>query len=266
MHPSSEEGDVLAREWRRVMRLRLMSLAAIAVVAAALVQADIFAAERYRDFLPAMATILSEAVPPDWSRWPVWLRATMETVTMAIAGTAIGATLAFAVALVASPLLGFPKPVRLLCRGIFAIFRSLPELVLGTILVAAVGFGALPGTWALALHSFGMLGRFYLSIFNTADPAPVAAVTSQGASPLVVVRYAMLPQVWYQLADVTIYRFEHNIRASAIIGMVGAGGLGLELVSAMRLFEYREMSALLILTLGLVLAVDTAGQFVRGRF
>ncbi|HTV70856.1 MAG TPA: phosphonate ABC transporter, permease protein PhnE [Rhizobiaceae bacterium] len=266
MRLAQKEDEIIAAEGRRTWRLRMRAFAATVVIVTAIAYAGVLDVDRYRDFLPAMGTIIAEAVPPDWSRWPVWLRAVLETVTMAVAGTAIGAVLAFALTLVALPMCGAPKPVRFACRALFAVFRSLPELVLGTVLVAAVGFGALPGTWALALHSFGMLGRFYLTILKTADPAPVSAILSQGASPLLAVRFALLPQVWYQLADVTIYRFEHNVRASTIIGMVGAGGLGLELISAMRLFEYREMSALLLITLGLVLAVDAVGQMLRGRF
>ena len=100
-----------------------------------------------------------------------------------------------------------------------AAFRSVPEIILGIIFVAAVGFGALPGVLALALHSTGMVAKFYAEAIEHVDAKPLEAATAAGASRLQVITHAVLPQ----LADITIYRWEYHFRASAVLGIVGAG-------------------------------------------
>ncbi|KAB2850994.1 MAG: ABC transporter permease subunit, partial [Sphingopyxis terrae] len=132
--------------------------------------------------------------------------------------------------------------------------------------VAAVGFGPLPGVLALGVHSTGMLGKLFFEAIEHVDPAPGAALRAHGASRIGVFRFAILPQALPRLADAVVYRFEHNLRAATTLGLVGAGGLGLEIVTAFHLFEYREASALIIVLLGLVTAVNFLGAAVRRRF
>ena len=132
--------------------------------------------------------------------------------------------------------------------------------------MAAVGFGALPGVLALGFHSVGMIGKFFAEIIEHADNGPIEAVKSSGANPLQVIVHGILPQVLPQMADVTLYRWEYNFRASTVMGMVGAGGIGFELMSSLRLMQYQEVSAILIVILVMVTAVDEAGSILRRRF
>jgi phosphonate transport system permease protein len=132
--------------------------------------------------------------------------------------------------------------------------------------VAAVGFGALPGVLALGLHSAGMVGKFIAEAVEHADPAPVEAVRATGAGPLQVVLHGVLPQVLPRLADLTVYRWEYNFRASTVMGAVGAGGIGLQLIAALRVMQYRDVSAILLVILAAVTLVDALGSALRTRF
>ena len=140
---------------------------------------------------------------------------------------------------------------------------TLSRLVLTGIFVAAVGFGALPGVLALALHSTGMVAKFYAEAIEHVDPKPLEAAKAAGASRFQVITHAVLPQVLPQLADITIYRWEYHFRASAVMGIVGAGGIGFELMAALRLIKYDEVSAILLSILICVLVVDGIGSALR---
>ncbi len=127
---------------------------------------------------------------------------------------------------------------------------------MGIIFVAAVGFGALPGVLALGLHSVGMVSKFFAEAIEHVDEAPVEAARAAGATPMQVLLHAVLPQVTPQFADVAIYRWEYNFRASTVMGMVGAGGIGFELMGSLRIMQYQEVAAILLVILAMVTLVD----------
>jgi phosphonate transport system permease protein len=137
---------------------------------------------------------------------------------------------------------------------------------MGILFVAAVGFGALPGVLALGLHSVGMVGKFFSEAIEHVDEGPVEAVKSAGAGPMQVIFHGVLPQVLPQMADVSLYRWEYNFRASTVIGMVGAGGIGFELMSSLRIMQYQDVSAILLIILLMVTLVDGLGSSLRKRF
>jgi phosphonate transport system permease protein len=234
-----------------------------AVILISFAYAGFFAWERYRDALGVGGTLLTNSLPPDFSRWRSWLQPFGETVAMSIAGTVLGAGLAAPLALAASSSIAPARLVARPARVILNMMRSIPDIVLGVIFVAAVGFGPLPGVLALGFHSAGMLGKFYAEIIEHEDAAPADALRAHGASEAQVLRFATLPQIWPRILDVTLYRWEHNLRAATVMGLVGAGGIGLELISALRLFEYREALALILITLALVTVLDAAGAWLR---
>ena len=145
-----------------------------------------------------------------------------------------------------------------------AILRSVPEIILGVLFVAAVGFGALPGVLALALHSVGMVGKFYAEAIEHVDPKPLEAARAAGATKMQVIMHAVLPQVLPQTdRRRTIYRWEYHFRASAVLGIVGAGGIGFELMAALRLLNYDQVSAILLSILACVVIVNSIGAFLR---
>lgn len=238
-------------------------LALVCVVALAI--CGFFDAARFADGAPAIAQLAGEMVPPDFERWRHWLRPLLDTLAMSIAGTALTVVLSLPLALLAAPNTAPHPLVMRLTRTLLAACRSVPEIILGIIFVAAVGFGALPGVLALALHSAGMVGKFYAEAIEHVDPKPLEAAAAAGASRLQVVRYAVLPQVLPQLADITIYRWEYHFRASAVLGIVGAGGIGFELMAALRLIRYDQVAAILLTILACVVVVDGLGAALRRR-
>ena len=155
--------------------------------------------------------------------------------------------------------------VQQLARLLLSFLRSVPEIIMGILFVAAVGFGALPGVLALGLHSVGMVGKFYAEAIEHSDPRPAEAARAAGAGPLQIIQRAILPQVLPQLADITLYRWEYHFRASAVLGIVGAGGIGFELIAALRLMAYDQVSAILLAILACVVAVDATGAALRRR-
>jgi phosphonate transport system permease protein len=258
---------ILAEERRGALRhAGLVGLVLLACVAA-LAQTGFFDAARFADGLPALAQLADEMVPPDFSRWRAWLGPLADTLAMSVAGTALAVALSLPLALLAAPNTAPHAAVAVAAaaRVLLAFLRSVPEIIMGILFVAAVGFGALPGVLALGLHSVGMVGKFYAEAIEHADPRPVEAARAAGATGPQVVTHAVLPQVLPQLADITIYRWEYHFRASAVLGIVGAGGIGFELIAALRLLDYAQVSAILLAILGCVIVVDGIGAFLRRR-
>jgi len=210
-----------------------------------------------------MAQLFSEMVPPDFSRWRVWLKPLLDTLAMSIAGTALAVLISLPLALLAAPNVSPHPVVQHVTRTLLAFMRSVPEIIMGILFVAAVGFGALPGVLALALHSVGMVGKFYAEAIEHVDAKPLEAARAAGATRFQVITHAVLPQVMPQLSDITIYRWEYHFRASAVLGIVGAGGIGFELIAALRLMSYDQVSAILLAILACVLVVDGIGARLR---
>jgi phosphonate transport system permease protein len=254
------------RRARRALRLGGAAAALGGALIAAFVYADVFSPRRYADALPTLLQLAADSLPPDFGRWRAWGTPLAETLAMSVAGTTLGAMLAAPLALLAArnvcPHAALGAGVRLLMN----LTRSIPCLIWAVMFVAAVGFGPLPGVLALGVHSSGMLGKLFAEAFEHADPAPGAALEAQGLSRLAVARFAILPQALPRLVDALLYRFEHDLRSATTLGLVGAGGLGLEIVTAFHLFEYREASALIVVMLGLVVVVNAAGGELRRCF
>jgi phosphonate transport system permease protein len=256
---------IVALDHQRRLR-RLAGVAAVLLVCAlALHVTGFFDAQRFMEGAPAIRQLASEMVPPNFARWEHWVIPLRDTLAMSIAGTALTIVASLPLALMAAPNTTPNAVVGRLARTVLAAFRSVPEIILGILFVAAVGFGALPGVLALALHSTGMVAKFYAEAIEHVDPKPLEAATAAGASRLQVITHAVLPQVLPQLADITIYRWEYHFRASAVMGIVGAGGIGFELMAALRLIKYDEVSAILLSILACVLVVDGIGSALRKR-
>jgi phosphonate transport system permease protein len=216
--------------------------------------------------VPAIVTLARESFPPDFSNASDWWKPLIDTLAMSIAGTAIAVMLSFPLAFLAARNTA-PHPVVYGCaRTLLNTLRSVPELIMGIVFVAAVGFGALPGVLALGLHSVGMVGKFFAEAIEHVDEAPVEAARAAGATPLQVLYHAVLPQVLPQFADVSIYRWEYNFRASTVMGMVGAGGIGFELMGALRIMQYSEVSAIMLVILVMVTMVDWFSGHLRRTF
>ena len=251
-------------ECRRRDRLRMiLALAIAAVLAASLAASGGLELRRYADAGRTILQLIFDATPPDFAHGRAWLKPLFETLMMSIGATLIGGLAAFPLSLLAARTTRFPKAVSTAAQLVLNIARSIPELIFGIIFVAAVGFGPLAGLLALACHSVGTLGKFATEHLEHLDHAPAAALESQGVSRVGIIRFCLAPQVLPRLVDLTLYRWEHNVRAASVMGMVGAGGLGLELVAAFSLFEYREALAILAVILAAVTVIDLGSRRLR---
>ncbi len=261
----SRHAAILAANAAAGRRQAGLAAAVLAVAVAALAVTGFFDAERFADAWPAVRQISSEMFPPDFTRWRSWLRPLADTLAMSIAGTALAVAFSLPLALLAAVNTAPNGVVQQAARLLLSFLRSVPEIIMGILFVAAVGFGALPGVLALGLHSVGMVGKFYAEAIEHSDPRPAEAARAAGAGPLQIIQRAILPQVLPQLADITLYRWEYHFRASAVLGIVGAGGIGFELIAALRLMSYDQVSGILLAILVCVVAVDSTGAALRRR-
>lgn len=258
-------GVILDAARREAWRHAQLVAAVLLVCIIALAISGFFDANRFIEGAPAIAQLASEMVPPDFERWRHWLRPLLDTLAMSIAGTVLAVLLSLPLSLLAAPNTAPNWPASRIARILLAAMRSVPEIILGILFVAAVGFGALPGVLALALHSTGMVAKFYAEAIEHVDPKPLEAARAAGAGHFQVITHAVLPQVLPQLADITIYRWEYHFRASAVLGIVGAGGIGFELMAALRLIKYDEVAAILLTILACVVVVDGIGAYLRKK-
>jgi phosphonate transport system permease protein len=221
---------------------------------------------RLSEGVPSILSLGLESLPPDFSDWQNWVKPLFDTLAMSVAGTAMAIVLSIPLAFLAARNTTPHWALYYPARGILNLLRSIPELIMGIIFVAAVGFGPLPGVLALGLHSVGMVGKFFSESIEHAAEEPIEAVRSAGARPLQVILHGVMPQVLPQMIDVSIYRWEYNFRASTVMGMVGAGGIGFELIGSLRIMQYQDVSSILIVILAMVTLVDWLGTWLRGRF
>jgi len=247
----------------RVSTLLLLA-ALLALVAASLATlpikwGEIFTADAGR----ASLEFLRGFAPPDLSS-PFLSKmalAAVETVSMSALGTAIAAAFGIAFALPASGRFG--PAARMATRGLLNVLRSIPELVWASILLIAAGLGPFGGTLALAAHTSGVLGRLFADALENTSPLPEATLRTNGASPFAAFLYATLPQTIPQMLSYALYRWENNIRAAAILGVVGAGGLGQMLKYHLALFQMQPAATVIVAMLLLVALVDAASFALR---
>lgn len=238
----------------------------LAIIVTAFYLTGLLDLSRLKEGIPSIISLIGESMPPRFSNTADWIGPLFDTMAMSIAGTALAVSLSFPLALLAARNTSPHPLVYHTARTLLNFLRSVPELILGILFVAAVGFGALPGVLALGLHSVGMVGKFFAESIEHVSIEPIEAVRASGATPMQVILHGVLPQVMPQIADVSVYRWEYNFRASTVMGMVGAGGIGFELMASLRLMQYREVLALLIVILVMVTIVDGSGAVLRKNF
>lgn len=203
--------------------------------------------------------------PPDPSTLPTLAEAMVETIEIAFVGTAIGFALALPLALAASPVLFGPSvtgPVKV----VLAVVRTVPSLFWAIVFVVAVGLGPAAGALGVALYSLGYLGKLLYETFDGVDPEVIEAVRSVGASRSQLARYAILPEAANGILAQLLFMFEYNVRASSIMGFVGAGGIGFYLLGYMQLLRYDLLMTALLITLLVVVAIDRASSLIRRLF
>ncbi|KOX22248.1 phosphonate ABC transporter, permease protein PhnE [Nocardiopsis sp. NRRL B-16309] len=216
------------------------------------------------DGVPAMADFLSRLWPPDFGKAATIAALLVETLQMALLGTLFGALLSLALSFAAAENIA-PRPVYLAARFVLNVLRSIPELIFALLFVSAVGLGPFAGILALILGSVGTIAKVYAEAIEAVDPGPVNALRAAGASSGQVITFAMLPQAAPLLTSYTLLLFEGNVRGATILGLVGAGGIGLELTTALRLYDFGHLCAIVIGIIALVTAIDRLSALIRAR-
>jgi len=223
-----------------------------------------------------MGEFLSGFTQPDFSSlWPrrdggrlewggSYLGEMWETVQMALWGTALAVVAAVPLSLLCARNIA-PAPVVWITRRLMDILRSVNELVIGILFVASVGLGPFAGVLALALHTTGVLAKLFSEAVEAVDPRPVEGVRATGASPVEEVVWGVLPQVAPLWTSYALYRFEANSRSASVLGLIGAGGVGQLLFDALNSFAYSQVSAIVIVIIVAVSAIDFLSQLIRKR-
>jgi phosphonate transport system permease protein len=265
---------------KAIARKRLRATLATAVFFAALVIAAVGAEVNLRTLFSYFGNFVSyfdriltlEDGTRVWSNfsewfwgWRKWLRMLGETILISYVGTMMGAVLAFALNFFAAQNTSPAPWLRFVIRRLLEFARTVPGIVFALIFVIAFGLGPMAGVLAIAIHSTGALGKLFSEIVENADMKPVEGIRSTGASWLACMRFAILPQVSAGYASYALLRFEINVRESSVMGFVGAGGIGQELVVAIRKFYYSDVSAILLMIIVTVFAIDIATGWLRAR-
>jgi len=220
---------------------------------------------------------VSGMFPPDLSA--ATLRTTftgiLETFQMSYLGALIGAIAAFplaALGMMEAPTIGASRGERLLqaipyhlARLVLNVFRSVPDILWALVFVVALGLGPFPGTLALAVHSAGILGKLYSETLEAVPARPVEALRATGAGSLQTFLFGRLPQAVSGFTSLTLYQWECNIRSATILGFVGAGGIGQQILVSMQLFDYSKVATLVGVTILVVLLVDRFSAAIRRR-
>jgi len=211
-----------------------------------------------------MGEFLSRLFPPDFSKFGTIALLLVETLQMAIIGTVLGAVLSLFVAVAAASNIA-PTWLYYPARWLMNIIRSVPDLVFALMFVSAVGLGPFAGILAMTLGSIGSIGKIFAESMESVDRGPIVAMQAVGASKRQVIQYGVLPQAAPLLVSYTLLLFEGNVRGATILGLVGAGGIGLELTTAMRMYDYGHLSAIIICIIVLVTALDQGSALIRRR-
>jgi phosphonate transport system permease protein len=194
-----------------------------------------------------------------------WTRLLIETLLMAYVGTLLGAVGAGLLAFLAAANVAPGRWMRVGVRRFCELCRTVPELVFAMMFVIAFGLGPMAGVLAVVIHTLGALGKLFAEVVENIDMKPVEGVSSTGAPWHVAMRYGALPQVLSNFTSYALLRFEINVRGAAVMGFVGAGGIGQDLIEAIRKFYYSDVSAILVMILVTVAVIDTLTSRVRHR-
>lgn len=209
-----------------------------------------------------MAAYAAEFFPPNFSQWEMFVNEMLVTLQIALWGTALAVVTAVPMALLASANL-VPWWVYQPMRRIMDATRAINEMVFAMLFVVAVGLGPFAGVLALWIHTSGILAKLFSEAVEAIDPQPVEGIRSTGATALHEVIYGVIPQVIPLWISFTLYRFESNVRSASVVGMVGAGGIGVVLWEIIRGFQYAETCAVMIIIVATVSIIDLVSARIR---
>lgn len=215
--------------------------------------------------IPEMWSLIVEMFPPDLSYLDVVWDPMLQTIRMAVIGTTIGGLLAIPVAIFAARNVTKTPWLNVPARFILNLVRTIPDLLFASVFVAVFGIGPVAGILALIFFSFGLVAKLTYESIESIDPGPLEAMTAVGASKIQWIHFGVVPQVTASFMAYFLYTFEVNVRAAAVLGLVGAGGIGLYLERSLNQLRYDRASTIILLTLAVVLVIDYVSTKVRGK-
>lgn len=265
-----ELDDMLGTAWRKpkfirnpVYRWALM-LGFVAYLIAAFATIEVNWARVYEGLDRGAQFILAFTKPDFVSRASDIWSGMVESIVMTVAASVVGIAISIPIGLGAARNIA-PLPIYLICRGIVAISRALQEIIVAILLVAIFGFGPLAGFLTLSFATIGFLSKLLAEDIEAMDKVQAEAIRASGARWLQWINYGVQPQVMPRLIGLSIYRMDINFRESAILGLVGAGGIGATLNTAFDRYEYDTAAAILILIICIVMALEYLSGFIRAR-
>ncbi|KQI68840.1 phosphonate ABC transporter permease [Loktanella sp. 3ANDIMAR09] len=218
--------------------------------------------ERASEGLTRAGRIFSGAFPPSFARSDLMITGFMESLKIAILATVLGLVLSVPLAFMAARNIA-PKPVYFVGRGVFILARSFHPVIVAIIFVKAVGFGPLAGALTLTIYSIGFVAKLLAERIEEIDFGQVEALRSVGAPYLVTMVYAIVPQIMPRLVGLGIYQLDSNLRASAVVGIVGAGGIGSTLANAFGRYDYDFALAITMVIVGAILISEAVSGKIR---
>ena len=217
------------------------------------------------DGLPHLWRLLTDAFPPSLDRIARVGEALLVTFQMALVGTVVGVLVSLPLAILAARSQTPSRVLYVLSRGVIALFRTVPDLVWALLFVVTVGLGPFAGTLALVIDTIGFCGRFFAEAMEEVDRGPQEALTALGATRTGTVFCAIIPAAMPSFINTSLFALEKATRSSVILGLVGAGGIGIELKVSMDMFEYAEAVTIILAIFALVLAVERVSTLMRQR-
>ena len=206
----------------------------------------------------------AELMHPDFANWRLYVAQMWLTIQIAMWGTALAVIIAVPFGLACARNVSPPwlqQPLRLLMN----LLRSVPDLVVGTLFIVAVGLGPFAGVMAIAINTGGVLAKLFSEAVEATDRGPVEGVRATGAAPLQEVVWGVMPQVAPLWTSYTLYRFESSARSATVLGIIGAGGIGQTLMDSINSFEYGQTCAIVLVVIAAVTCIDILSQIIRSR-
>lgn len=215
--------------------------------------------------LPNMWDLIVQLVPPNWDYFSVITQPILETIRMAVVGTTLGGLIAFPLSIFAARNVFRSAWITTSARFVLNLIRTIPELLLAALFVAVFGIGPIPGIFALMFFSIGIIAKLFYESIEAIDPGPLEAMTAVGANKLKWIFYGVVPQIMASFMSFFLYTFEINIRAAAVLGLVGAGGIGLYYEQTLGFLDYGKTASIIIYTLVVVLIIDYLSTRIREK-
>ena len=263
-HISPAVAEMLEQEAKLVNSTRIAFLViAITILIVSAIQSELnFLLFLEPERIERIANYIRQYFPPDFTNWKLYLEDTLITIAMGIWGTLLAAIAAIPLSIMASNNV-FPAWVVQPTRRILDAMRAINEIVFALIFIVAVGLGPFAGVLALFLHTAGTLGKLFSEAVEAIESGPVEGIRATGASKLQEVIYGIIPQVVPLWTSFTLYRFESNVRSASVLGIVGAGGIGVSLYQSFGAFEYQKVCAILIILILATSLIDLVSARIR---